>query len=84
MASWSAFDEFDGICDQYLPSRGEGDTMASQIVTAINKLIYKWFNDGDVYDNSYFIQGWCNDISSYANWLYEYINLTELGEAMLS
>jgi len=27
MASWSAFDEFDGICDQYLPSRGEGDTM---------------------------------------------------------
>ena len=41
MASWSAFDEFDGICDQYLPSRGEGDTMASQIVTAINKLIYK-------------------------------------------
>ena len=39
MASWSAFDEFDGICDQYLPSRGEGDTMASQIVTAICKLV---------------------------------------------
>ena len=55
MASWSAFDEFDGICDQYLPSRGEGDTMAEQIVTAINKLIYRWFNDGDVYDNSYTI-----------------------------
>lgn len=50
MASWSAFNEFDGICYQYLPSRGEGDTMASQIVTAICKLVYKWFNDGDVYE----------------------------------
>lgn len=80
MASWSAFDEFDGIYDQYLPSRGEGDTMASQIVTAICKLVYKWFNDGDVYDNRYFMNGWLNDLSSYANWLYEYINLTELDE----
>ena len=26
------------------------------------------------------MKGWCNDISSYANWLYEYINLTELDE----
>ena len=80
MASWSAFNEFDGIYGQYLPSRGEGDTMASQIVTAICKLVYKWFNDGDVYDNRYFMNGWCNDLSSYANWLYEYINLTELDE----
>ena len=80
MASWSSFDEFESIIKSYTPSYGEGNIMSEQIVTAINKLIYKWFNDGDVYDNRYFMQGWCNDLSSYANWLYEYVNLTELDE----
>lgn len=80
MASWSAFDEFDDIYDQYLPSRGEGDTMASQIVTAIYKLVYNWFNDGDGDIYRYFVNGWFNDLSSYASWLYAYTNLTELEE----
>jgi len=43
MASWSSFVEFESIIDSYTPARGEGNTMAEQIVTAINKLIYKWF-----------------------------------------
>jgi hypothetical protein len=67
---WSYFDKFDGICDKYLPVRGEGDTVATQIVTAVCKLVYKWYNDGDVYDNTYSLDGWANDLSSYANWLY--------------
>ena len=46
--------------------------MASQIVTAINKLVYKWYNDGDVYDNTHHLEGWGNDLSSYANWLYNH------------
>lgn len=66
---WSYFDKFDGIIDKYLPTRGEGSTKATQIVTAINKLIYKWYNDGDVFDNTYCLDGWANDLSSYANWL---------------
>jgi len=67
---WNYFDKFEFIIDKYMPSRGEGETMASQIVTAINRLIYKWYNDGDVFDNTYYLNGWCNDLSSYANWLY--------------
>ena len=66
---WSEFDVFE---DKYLPSWGEGDTRASQIETAVCKLVYKWYNDGDVFDNTYELGGWCNDISSFANWLYEY------------
>ena len=69
---WNYFKKFDRISDQYLPGYGEGDNMATQIVTAVNKLVYKWFNDGDVYDNTYQLDGWCNDLSSYANWLYKY------------
>ena len=69
---WSYFDKFDAICDKYLPVSGEGDTIATQIVTAVCKLIYKWYNDGDVYDNTHYMNGWCNDLSSYANWLRKY------------
>ena len=67
---WSYFDKFDGIINKYLPMQGEGETKATQIVTAVNKLVYKWYNDGDVFDNSYAMEGWANDLSSYANWLY--------------
>ena len=78
MVNWSEFDQFEPICDKYLPASGEGDSMATQIVTAITKLVYKFYNDGDVFDNTYHLSGWVNDISSYANWLFTYINLTEL------
>lgn len=70
---WSYFDKFHDITSKYMPDRGEGETLASQIVTAINKLIYKWYNDGDVYDNvNSGMRGWANDLSSYANWLDKY------------
>ena len=51
--------------------------MATQLVTAICKLVYKWFNDGDVYDNNYHLDGWANDLSSYANWMYKYVPGTQ-------
>lgn len=70
--TWNDFDKFEEIDEKYLPSMGEGENMATQIVTAVTKLVYKWFNDGDVYDNTYHLSGWCNDLSSYANWLYKY------------
>ena len=66
---WSDFDKFDSVIDKYMPARGQGETKASQICTAVNKLIYKWYNDGDVYDNTYGLDGWWNDLSDYANWL---------------
>lgn len=61
------------INELYLPECGEGETMATQTVTAVNKLVYKWYNDGDVYDNTAGLDGWCNDLSSYANWLYNHL-----------
>ena len=72
MKEWSYFDKFETINDRYLPSQGEGETKATQVVTAVTKLVYKWYNDGDVYDNTYALEGWCNDLSSYANWLHSH------------
>lgn len=71
MKNWNDFDVFEDIINEYMLPQGEGETMASQAVTAVNKLVYKWFNDGDVYDNTYGLEGWANDLSSYANWLDE-------------
>lgn len=68
--SWDDFDVFAELINRYMPDRGEGETIASQICTAVNKLVYKWFNDGDVFDNTHYLSGWANDLSSYANWLY--------------
>lgn len=66
-------EEFSRISEKYLPSMGEGETLATQICTAVSKLVYKWYNDGDVFDNSYYLDGWANDLSSYANWLFTYV-----------
>lgn len=75
--SWNYFDKYDKLIDKYMPVRGEGETLASQCVTAVNKLIYKWYNDGDVFDNTQGLEGWANDLSDYANWLYHYIPYAE-------
>lgn len=76
---WSYYNKFNTIVDKYMPDHGEGKTMASQGVTAVNKLVYKWYNDGDVYDNTnpVGLQGWANDLSTYANWLYKYMPETK-------
>ena len=66
---WDYFNKFDELSDRYLPDMGEGETKATQIVTAVSKLVYKWYNDGDVFDNTHYLDGWCNDLSTYANWL---------------
>ncbi len=67
---WGYYDKYEALIDKYMPMRGEGETVASQIVTAVNKLIYKWYNDGDVFDNTHGMETG-NDLSDYANWLYE-------------
>lgn len=67
---WGYYDKFEGVNDKYLPYKGEGATKAMQITTAVNKLVYKYYNDGDVFDNTHYLSGWANDLSSYANWLY--------------
>lgn len=76
---WRYFNKFEKINEKYLPDYGEGETKATQIVTAVSRLVYKWYNDGDVFDNTYLLEGWCNNLSSYANWLDKN---TEAGEIL--
>lgn len=77
--SWDYYNKqwIKDVEERYLPPQGEGDTMATQITTAVAKLVYRWYNDGDVYDNQHGMEGWCNDLSSYANWLATYVDGAE-------
>jgi hypothetical protein len=77
MISSSYFNKFDDVLSEYLPARGQGPSKATQMVTAINKLIFKFYNDGDVFDNTHLLAGWANDLSSYANWLVKYVPITK-------
>lgn len=70
MKDWRYFKKFERVNGMFLPIRGEGENKAEQVVTAVNKLVYKWYNDGDVFDNTHYLSGWANDLSSYANWLH--------------
>lgn len=78
MVEWDYFDKFHEINVKYLPSMGEGDNMATQAVTAVNKLIYKWYNDGDVFDTTGDMHVWGNDLSHYANWLRKYTGVADI------
>ena len=78
--NWDYFDRFEKVISNYLPNYGEGDTIASQAVTAVMKLVYKWYNDGDVFDNTKYLEGWANDLSSYANWLYNHTDRAKMLE----
>lgn len=78
MVGWEYYDGFERQMSEYLPDKGQGETMATQITTAVTKLVYKWYNDGDVFDNTGRLHGWANDISSYANWLAEYAGAKDI------
>ena len=80
--NWDYYDKFEAVNDKYLPYKGEGATKAMQIATAVNKLVYKYYNDGDVFDNTHGLEGWANDLSSYANWLY--YHTTDKAEEILN
>lgn len=72
MVDYKYFKKFYEIIEKYVPDYGDGETKASQTATAVLKIYGKWYNNGDVYDNSFYIESSYNDLSSYANWLDKY------------
>ena len=60
------------LTNKYLPSVGQGENKASQLVTAANNISYGWYNNGDT------ISGDGNDLTSYANWIDKYIKEPEI------
>lgn len=64
---WSDYDQFEDILNRYLPEDGQGDTRAEQAVTAINKLVYAFYNNGAVIADA--LPEYDPNLESYATWL---------------
>lgn len=42
-------DKLEALFDEYVPGTGKSDTLGGEIIRAVNKIGYRWYNDGDVY-----------------------------------
>ena len=75
--SISRFEKFNKVLDIYMPDQGEGESLASQIATAVAKIVYRWFNDGDTVSSKWMVQSGTDEggMSQFANWLY--INIAD-------
>ena len=55
MSNWGHLSEtdrakFDEFFDRYVPINGSADTLGGEIVRAINRIVYRYYNDGDTVD----------------------------------
>ena len=46
-------DFHDAMYDRYVPAYGKADTLGGEILRAINRIVYKFYNDGDTVSRYY-------------------------------
>ena len=59
----SDIEEYSKVLQKYVSASGEGDTIASQVATAVNRILGRFLNDGDTI--------WSDSLCNEADWLYE-------------
>lgn len=45
--------KFDELFDKYVPACDKANTLGGEIVRAINRIVYRYYNDGDTVDRYY-------------------------------
>lgn len=55
----------DTLFDALVPSSGKSDTVAGELIRAIVKIIYRDFNDGDLFYTGYGIESSCGNAASF-------------------
>lgn len=55
MSNWGHLSEsdnakFEELCDKYVPAWGKANTLGGEILRAINRIVYRYYNDGDTID----------------------------------
>lgn len=58
MSSWGHLSEtddakFNELFDKYVPACGKANTLGGEIVRTINRIVYRYYNDGDTVDRYY-------------------------------
>lgn len=44
---WPDNKEFNALFDKYVPDQGHADTVGGELIRAVNKIVYRYYNDGD-------------------------------------
>lgn len=47
------FEKFDVLFNRWVPASGAAETIGGEIVRAVNKIVYGYYNDGDMIDQDY-------------------------------
>lgn len=63
--------QFEHLFDVLVPDNGKCDTLAGEIIRAINKIEYRWFNDGDRFNEDYGIETCGQPAYFLADYIYE-------------
>ena len=62
---------FEHLFDTLVPNNGKCDTLAGELLRAINRIEYRWFNDGDRFNEDYGIETCGQPAYFLAHYIYE-------------
>ena len=67
---------FDDLFDLLVPSTGKCDTLAGELIRAINKVDYRWYNDGDRFFEDYGLET-CGGAAAFIDTILSNLNIND-------
>lgn len=52
-AGWPESPKFEKLTEQYMPKQGEADNQLGEMLRSINRVVYRYYNDGDMWNKGY-------------------------------
>ena len=52
-ADWPKSPKFEKLTEQYMPKQGEADNQLGEMLRSINRVVYRYYNDGDMWNKGY-------------------------------
>ena len=52
-SGWIESPKFEKLTKEYMPASGEADNELGEVLRSINRVVYRYYNDGDVWNRGY-------------------------------
>ena len=52
-SDWPKSPKFEKLTEQYMPKQGEADNELGEVLRSINQVVYRYYNDGDMWNKGY-------------------------------
>lgn len=53
VTDWPKSPKFEKLTEQYMPKQGEADNELGEVLRSINQVVYRYYNDGDMWNKGY-------------------------------